>query len=133
MVVQSFWEAIALYCITTRHVATHYRWAKVGEPRVEFPATPVIFVKDVGLYQCHVRCGGEELQSLVMSVSVQPGIHSIYVVLQSCTDFYHVLAQDLPSILLCGETLPESSSESVPELAGETVTSTHPYSIKWNL
>ncbi len=79
MVAQSFREAIALYCITTRHVTTHYRWTMVGEPMVDFPATPVIFVKDVGLYQCHVCRGREELQSLVISVSVQPGIHSIYV------------------------------------------------------
>ena len=71
IVVQSFCSAIPICCISSLHGKCSYHWRKLGEPGVVLPQTPVLFVKNVGLYQCTVACDED---SHVVAVSVAAGM-----------------------------------------------------------
>ena len=70
--------AIPLYCVSSQHSTTTYHWEKLGETEKLFPSTPVIYVDEVGLFQCKVESGGMEEQSSVIALQVQPGRKTIF-------------------------------------------------------
>ena len=65
--------AIPMYCVSSHHSTTTYHWEKLGETERSFPSTSVIYVDEVGLFQCKVESGGIEKQSSVIALQVQPG------------------------------------------------------------
>ncbi len=79
LIVRSFKEPLPIYCISTHHATATYRWRKLGEPDKRFPYTAVIYVNEIGIYQCSVTCEREQttIESVAVSVSVQPGIKII--------------------------------------------------------
>ena len=71
--VSSITHAIPLYCVSSHHCTSIYHWMKLGESTTSFPSTPVIYVDEVGLFQCKVESGDVAEQSTVIALEVQPG------------------------------------------------------------
>lgn len=74
IMVDSLTDPVALYCIASTHDRCVYSWCKFGKADATFPNTPVLYVKDNGLYQCKVfkSRGRKHLESQVFKVEVQP-------------------------------------------------------------
>jgi len=64
VVVTSFRNPVPLYC----HGNCTYKWQKMGKLPAEFPCTPIIFVREVGLYKCQVSATNSTLDSAIISV-----------------------------------------------------------------
>jgi len=47
-------ESVALYCISSWHEQCSYAWRRIGDEvdLAPYPSTPVIYIKEGGLYQC---------------------------------------------------------------------------------
>lgn len=54
VVVNSLRSPVPLYCLPNVHGKCAYKWQKIGHPIAEFPSTPVLYVREVGLYKCQV-------------------------------------------------------------------------------
>ena len=62
---------VILYCVSSTHGHCNYIWRKIGQVAHEgkqFPSTPVIYVKEGGLYQCVVKAGGDKIQGRIYRV-----------------------------------------------------------------
>ena len=70
--------AIPLYCVSSQHSTTTYRWEKLGETEKLSPSTPVIYVDEVGLFKCEMGSGGLEEESSVIALQIQPGRRKQY-------------------------------------------------------
>ncbi len=57
LIVRSFKGPLPIYyCIGTHHATATYQWRKLGEPDKKLPYTAVIYVNEIGIYQCSVTC-----------------------------------------------------------------------------
>ena len=69
--VDTLHRPIPLICLVIQHECATYQWTKLGT-NLSFPSTPAIHINEIGLYQCHVTCGDMNMDSMVMSVEVNP-------------------------------------------------------------
>ena len=60
-----------LYCLSSHHDKTTYKWMIVDRPDHQFPSTPVLHVRKAGLYKCTATCGLES-KSEVFAVQLKP-------------------------------------------------------------
>ena len=70
---ESIRHALPLYCISSKHGFCTYTWSKLGEADKTFPSSAVIYVMEVGLYQCCVESDGEHVTTHVFAVRVYAG------------------------------------------------------------
>jgi len=63
-------------CLPTVCDKCTYKWQEIGKP-AEFPSTPVVFVREVGLYNCQVIAADCNLDSAIISVRILPVICSL--------------------------------------------------------
>lgn len=70
--VDSWSKALALYCFCTFHPSCKYKWQKLGT-QCNFPSSPVIYIDEVGLYQCTAKYGSNEVQGKIIDVDVEIG------------------------------------------------------------
>ncbi len=75
MTVKSLLSPIPLYCVSSEHATTIYKWHKLGQPQFTFPPTPVVYVAEVGLYKCEMtdHLNDVTMESSVVAVEVEPG------------------------------------------------------------
>ena len=58
-----------LYCISSTHGHCEYAWRKIGDiEEKQFPSSPVIYIKDGGLYQCMVKTGDDKISGRIYRV-----------------------------------------------------------------
>ena len=68
---------VILYCVSSTHGHCEYTWRKIGEVDHDgkcFPSTPVIYVKEGGLYQCAVKTGSDKTLGRIYRVQKTIGL-----------------------------------------------------------
>lgn len=75
VIVSGFTKAVALYCLSSVHCHTRYKWRAIGpaEESAVFPSTPVIYVNQSGLFQCVLKYGSSEIEGSIIAVRVDFG------------------------------------------------------------
>ena len=85
-----------------------YSWQLLGQPQKKFISTSVLYTRDVGLYQCDVKCySGITHPSSVIAVRVEPGracMHMNYIQ-WACIDISHSVDPVRIEALVCNEGL----------------------------
>ena len=71
--VPCFNDTYPIFCVGSKHdISTSYRWT-LYESNSEFVDSPVIYVKQPGLYSCIVTHGDKIAESKVINVEIDPG------------------------------------------------------------
>ena len=73
VVVKNFHKSCTLYCLSSSHGRCKYEWKMFGYPSKVFPSTPVVYVKQQGLYMCTVLHKDYSEPSKVIEVKLDVG------------------------------------------------------------
>ena len=62
-------EPILLCVLCAAHPHCTYNWECLDKPKLEFPSSPVVFIKDPLMYKCTVSIRGHSEESLHFDVT----------------------------------------------------------------
>lgn len=78
-------KAYPLYCLMSHHSDTHYQWQLLEQSDVELPSSPVVHIKQAGIYKCTAVWGSQE-KVMMFSVRFKPGLSTAVHVQKTQTD-----------------------------------------------
>ena len=71
---------VPIVALSRIHPYCTYKWECVSKPGMEFPSTPVIFIRQPMIYKCSVSFGGRVQASIHFDAAYQPVTGKVLIV-----------------------------------------------------